>query len=155
MLKNQQIIRQLNNLKTIEPEPGFIQRTRGLIFAAPAIRPRSWVWPWAWAGALAILLLVFTLTMANPFTPRPKLSLFFNQQDLKQEFNDLTVNIQLQEINYRQNLDSAIGLALNEISDRQPDHLNTALLQKEQDALEANGVNKQKEINELLNQVIF
>lgn len=156
MLKQQEIINQLNELKAIEPEKGFVQRTRGLILAVPAIKPaRIWGWPLVWAGVAAVLLLALTLTFANPLTAKPKLSVFFNQQDLKQEFNNLSVKIQLQEIAYRQNLDSAIGLALNEISDRQPDHLNPALLQKEQAGLETDGANKQKEINDLLNQVIF
>lgn len=157
MLRNRQIIKQLNNLKNIEPEADFVRMTRGLILAAPVrhFRIRIWSWPLAWAGAVAVLLLVLTLTFANPFIAKPKLSVFFNQQDLSQEFNNLTVKLQLQEIVYRQNLNSSIGLALNEISDKQPGHLNTTLLQKEQNMLEINGSDQQKEINELLNRVIF
>lgn len=150
------IINQLNKLKAIEPDKDFVQKTRILILTTPTLKPTRRIWRWFLVSAGAFAVLLLTLTLISNFAVKPKISAFFNQQDLKTEFNNLNVQIQLQEIAYRQNLDSVISLALNEISDKQPRHLNPMLLQKEQASLETDNINQQqKEINNLLNQIIF
>ncbi len=152
--------KKLNILKEIEPRESFVSQGRFLISLQPAAKANKKVsaWPWLiFTGAFASLLL-----LANVFLDltiaQPRLSLFFNQNDLRNEFTKMALDLQLPEISYRQNIDDTILLALNEISDSQTNHLNTTLLQQEKGTLENNNnaaSQSSGEIDALLEQVLF
>lgn len=157
-MNQKEIAQKLNILKTIEPSEGFINRTRLTIAIQSRQQNRkTFAWPWMiFTGAFAAVLLVANVFL-NLSIVQPRLALFFNQNDLRNEFTELALNLKLPEISYQQNVDDAIVLALNEISDNQPSHLNTSLLQKEGKDLENrnNSQNQGEEIDALLEKVII
>lgn len=157
-MNQKEIVQKLNILKTIEPSESFVNRTRLTIAIQSRQQSRkTFVWPWMiFTGAFAAVLLVANVFL-NLSIVQPRLALFFNQNDLRNEFTELALNLKLPEISYQQNIDDAIVLALNEISDSQPNHLNTSLLQKEGRDLENKNGNQDQgeEIDALLEKVII
>lgn len=153
---NQDIIQKLKRLKSVKPEKEFILKSRRLVLAVPQKRP-IFAFSWIWAGVLAaVFLLVAVSAISTNSLLRNGYATLINPEDISQEFDNLTINIQLRQISYQQNVNSAIASALNEISDSGPRHLKTSLLEKELDTLDINGgLDKQKQINELLDKVIF
>lgn len=154
-MNQKQITEKLNNLKQIEPRPAFVNHARLWL----ALQPRQkntkvLALPWlVFAGALGAILIAANVLNTNVVQPR--LALYFSQNDLRQEFAKLAAGLQLTEISYQQNIDAAIVVALNEISDAQPNHLNPSLLQKERKALENGGVSQNgAEIDALLEKLI-
>tara|TARA_Y100000310_G_scaffold242919_1_gene247178 strand:- start:321 stop:551 length:231 start_codon:yes stop_codon:yes gene_type:complete len=74
--------------------------------------------------------------------------------DIKDELEELTISIELEEIAYSESLNEAVAVALQEISNDSLRHLNTELLLTEQEKFlfEEEG---NPEIDELLNTVLF
>jgi len=77
-----------------------------------------------------------------------------DSQKLNQEFNNLSINIQLDEISYRQDVNQTIASALSEISGTNAKHLNSSILEKEISGLKINQ-NQNGEIDEMLESVMF
>ena len=128
---NQQIIQKLKKLSNIEPDPSFVEGSRRLILAMPPKRKSlvTFMPIWGWAGALALFILVTALSYISLISvERPTVSYFFNANDLSQEFNNLSINIQLEEINYQQEIDRVIASALYEISNTNSNHLYPPIL---------------------------
>jgi len=156
-MNQKNIAKKLNILKQIEPSGAFVSRGRLLLSFQPQ-KPagkKIFALPWlAFTGAMAVVLLGANILL-NMTIAQPRLALFFSQNDLRQEFAKLAMGLQLPEISYQQNVDAAIVLALNEISDAQPNHLNPVLLQKEKKELESkNGAAPGQEIDALLQTII-
>lgn len=154
MAKNE-IAKKLNILKQIEPSPTFINHARLWLALQPRQKKTHAIaLPWlVLAGALGVIMLAANTLNTNVFQPR--LALYFSQDDLRKEFTKLATGLQLPEISYQQNVDAAIVVALNEISDTQPNHLNSALLQKEKKALDnKSNAAPSQEIDALLEELI-
>lgn len=151
------ITKKLNILKQIEPSQAFINHTRLWLAIQPGKQNQktfalSWL---VFTGALAAVFLAANVFL-NLSVAQPRLALFFSQNDLRQEFAKLALDLQLPEISYQQNIDAAIVLALNEIGDAQPSHLNTVMLQREKKALdEKSGAATSAEIDALLEKIII
>lgn len=150
----QEIIYKLNKLKGIEPDPTFVKKCRFLILEKASQKPVLVLWPrLIWIGALAGLLLIIALPNLINRKQLNAASLN-NVERLSREFNELTINIQLKEISYQQNINQAIASALTEISDTQVKHLNQSVLQEENNNFNVPDDQNQK-INDLLDKVIF
>lgn len=117
---SQKLIKQLKQLKNIEPDPNFAVRSKLLILSSPRKMGIFWVSPvWRFGFALGIFAIITTLTILfqTNKTPQPVLSSSFSENKLQEEFDNLSINISLEEIKYRQALNQAIVSALNEVSE--------------------------------------
>lgn len=147
------VAQQLHSLKLIEPESAFAKRSRSLILSQKS-GPKTFGLPaWIWAGALAAVLLSFSLYNLIYYAPKTVLS-SFDSEGLKQEFNGLSINIQLKEISYQQSVNQAIASALTEIGDNQTRHLNPSLLEAEKSGADLENLTN-PEIDDLLNQLVL
>lgn len=154
MKQNQDITEKLNSLRFIEPDAAFARTSKTLIFnSEPAVKTWSFpVWRLASSAVLATILLTFIFYQA--VRPEPVLSSSFNPQSLAQEFKNLTINVQIQEISYRQEMNQTVSSALNEVKSTNASHLNQSILQSENSVLELqDSINP--EIDKLLEKVIL
>jgi hypothetical protein len=151
------IIEQLKKLKSVKPGTDFAAATRQLILAVP--QPRRFIFPvqiWALGGAVAVLILVLVISIAGFGRISTLSDLTTNSEEIDREFKNLSINIQLQEISYRQSVNEVIASALGEISDSGPSYLKSSILERELDSLEiGNNLEKREKIEELLNKIIF
>ena len=146
----QNILRQLHNLKIIEPSPSFREKSRGLILKIP---PKTNYIEWrtlSWAGVTAMVL--FVLVVGSNLS-KPAIS-SLDENRLNKELGNLNINIQLQEISYQQKVNQTIASALNEISDDDIRHLNKSLFEFEKNNININD-SANPEIERLLNEVLF
>lgn len=152
---NQDIIQQLKKLSEIKPTGEFTAKSRRLILAVPQKRP-IFSFPLAWGAAVAVAILIVVSAVTGGLFPlQPSYAALFNQEDIKEEFNNLNINAQIRETSERQQVNRVIASALNEISDSGPRHLNQSRLEEELNSFKINGSpEKQKQIDELLQKVI-
>ncbi len=156
---NNQLIEQLKRLKTIEPDPIFKERGRVLILARTkklAPRFRFSLPILTWSGVFAAVVIILTIATADLAKPKEALSSSFDSKKLNEEFSNLNVNIQLNEIKYQQNVNQTINSALTEISQTQAKHLNQSILQKEASDLDFSSEtqSKSQQIDQLLDNVL-
>jgi hypothetical protein len=126
------IITQLKTLKAIAPDEGFARRSRTLVLAATPDRAEPVrIAPWLQlASALAFAALLLVISPLFP-SAQPVLSSSLDAARLASEFNNLPVNVQLQEIRYQQNANQTIASAVNEITNTSTNHLNTDTITNE------------------------
>lgn len=154
---NRDLIKKLNNFKLIEPDKTFFQKCRGQILALNSKPEKRFVLSWpifALSGAFAVIVLIGVLSLTFIFPKEQVSSASFDSQKLSQEFNNLSINIQLKEIKYHQDVNQTIASALSEISGTKTRHLNSSILEKEINDLEINQ-NQNGEIDEMLKSVMF
>ncbi|MDI6820839.1 MAG: hypothetical protein QMD65_01525 [Patescibacteria group bacterium] len=154
---HEEIIQQIKKLRAIRPDEQFVKNSRGLILAAngPAKIQIKVTWPiFAWS-AVAAFCIILVISLSLPRIQNSKiLSSSLDQAKIEQELNNLTINIQLEQITYNQTVSQTIASALNEISDTYIKHLNRGILESEQRTL--NDLNPQTpDIDTMLNKVIF
>lgn len=152
------LISQLKTFKTIAPDEGFARRSRTLILAAVPSRPesvRGRIMPWFFqlSGALAFAAL---LLLVSPLLPsaRPVLSSSLDPERLAGEFNNLPVNIQLQEVRYQQGTNQTVTSAMNEVAGTETRHLNPDTLNDETTLLPTLENQTSADIEALLEEVI-
>lgn len=153
---NKEIITQLKKLRFIEPDPAFVRGSRSLILSTNRVPARPHIWLWASAATVTFTLFIIVAAASYHtfFSPKPTLSSSFNSKSLEQEFNNLTINIRLEEIEYQQKMNQVIVSALNEIQNTHPSHLNNSLLKSEEaDIYLDESINPR--IDKLLEKVIF
>jgi hypothetical protein len=133
------IIEQLKTLKTIAPDEGFAQRSRTFILSAvpdQTTRRQVRFIPWLqFAGALAFAALLLLISPLLP-SAQPVLSSSLDPARLANEFNGLSVNLQLQEVHYQQGTNQTVTSAMNEIVDTKTRHLNPDTLNAETPSLD-------------------
>ncbi len=162
---NLDIIQKLNKLKNLEPDKKFTAYCRNQILET--ITPKTkmgglnWAWPiqihwpaFAWAGAITTLILVVFASYSVNRSNNILNATSFDSSKLNKEFNDLTINIQLDEISYQQIVNQTIASALTEISENKIKHLNTSVLEKEQKNMLLDNPNEDQ-IDELLKKIMF
>ena len=150
---NHDLIQKLNNLKPIAPDAVFVKKCRDALLSVRTKKSPVFNWPvFVWSGAFAVLALAVSISVVLT-APKQAVSASLDPNKLNKEFNNLAINIQLQEISYRQNINQTITSALSEISDTNTKHLNKAILEKEKNDLNASQPQEQK-IDELLETVI-
>lgn len=152
----QEIIIQLKKLRNVAPDAAFHARSKSVILALhEKQKPRiAWLPALAWAGALAAVLLVATVFFPAPNPSSLSISLL-NTQRISEEFDNLTISIQLKEIRYNQNADQTIASAINEIGETRAGHLNGALIESEFQAIQQGTGEKNGNIDRLLREVIL
>lgn len=151
---NTDLIQQLKKLRAIEPDTMFVAHSRSAVLNYKKPSPRFvFTTPHfigtAFAFAVFMLLIISFIQRSSPV-----LSSSLNPKNLSEEFENLSINIQLTEIKYNQTMNQTIASALTEISDTRTRHLNSSLLESEKDALESpNDYNN--DIDVLLDRVLF
>lgn len=143
---------QLKRSKAIAPRPEFAERSRRYICA---LETPAQVKPWGGLRlALAFAFAALLLALATFSTPaRPVLSSSLDPEKLANEFENLTVNIQLEEIRYEQRSDLTISSAIGEITDTRTKHLSAPVLEAEKASLPS-GEETVSPVDALLEQVI-
>jgi hypothetical protein len=150
---NDQTIRQLKRLKSIEPDLSFVSSSRRTILAFRKQEP-VFTWPsfrlaGAFAGLVAMLITSIALFSGNSASMA-----IASPEVLSKEFSSLNINIELQEIDYRQNINQTIASAISEISNNKARHLNQDVLSSESDNLNLDTAGTDPQIDQLLNSVI-
>ena len=155
MLKEKEIIEGLKILKKVEPEPDFVKNTRHLVLT---VKPHMQFAP-IWVAGFALAAIILAIISSKTFfaAKQPAISSSFNENSLVEEFNEMSINLQIKEITYSQNIHNTIASALTEISDYRTNHMNTSVLEAEQKYInnKLEVVNDNEEIDALLNRVIF
>jgi hypothetical protein len=83
----------------------------------------------------------------------PKTVPIASAEALSNEFNNLSVNIELRQITYNQNVNQTISSALTEITNNKLNHLNPAVLQSESSSVDPTAAPASNpQIDALLNQ---
>jgi hypothetical protein len=146
-------IENLKILKQVKPDNAFVKGTKNLILAT---KPHTKHLP-IWATSLAlmsafILLITSGIIISNQ---NPTISSSLNESFLTEEFNDMDLNLQIEEITYSQDIHDTIASALNEISNSKTNHMNSSIIESENDYInQLENVENEEEINNLLNRVI-
>ncbi len=157
MNNHEHIIKALRRFKTIEPEPTFARTSRALILETKKRNPLGAIFrlprlaPVLYGGALILLLLTASYLVFVP--SKPVVSAAFSPENLTKELANLSINIELREVSYRQSANLAIASALTEIENTSVKHLNQTLLESEEENINLEG-SVNPEIDELLNAVI-
>lgn len=157
MNMNDLIIKKLKTLEAVRPDAAFISRTRHIVLeqtqhARMSLFRVHWVHQGIFSFAGAALAILLGFLVLQPFGTTVTATSLENAQ-LSKEWNSLSINIQLKEVSYNNNAASVIASAINEIRDTDTRHLNTSLIQEEQNTLNAIEV-KNKNIDAMLNQVL-
>ena len=146
------IIEILKKIRQIQPDAEYGRLSKLAILNASVAPKKRPFFNWQLAFTMAELLLILIsgalINDSRPTAPN------LNAQALKMEFQNLSINIQLAKIEYSQNVDEAVSLALKEITDKQTDHLNPIILESEQNKLNPEYSNS-KDIDNLLNQLLL
>lgn len=134
--KRNPIIQQLKRFSSIEPDPIFVARLRSALVDvshSQVAQRRSFLrWPtfaFVGSGVLAALLIVGITQFSEPATVRAS---SLDTTALTQEFDELTLNIRLKEIDYQTEVSEVISEAVEEIVNTQTSHLNPSLIDAEQ-----------------------
>jgi len=156
---HEHIIKQLKSLQTIEPDNGFVFRTRNLFVPATIatvnISPRPFsIFNWQYASAFALVLISVIVIPFFMFTPEETLA-SLDTQALTSEIHSLPINVQLEELKYNETAQETITTAVSEASNTDTNHLNTSLIRREGEII--NAINEEEvetNVDDLLNQVI-
>jgi len=154
---NENIIKQLKTLKEITPDSGFVSRTRSLfapvsISSAPAQKNIISSFAWQYIGAFAVVLILIFSVPFFFFTPEPTLA-SLDVVSITNEIHKLPINIQLQEIQYDEEVQNTITNAISEASNTDTNHLSYSLLKDEEASIEK--IKKiDTSVDDLLNKVI-
>ncbi|TSC52012.1 MAG: hypothetical protein LiPW41_560 [Parcubacteria group bacterium LiPW_41] len=153
---HEHIIKQLKNLQTIEPDNGFVSRTRNIftpntISIATPSRSFSF-FNWQYASAFALVLLCVLAVPFFAFTPEETLA-SLDTESLASEIQSLPINVELKELNYNQKAQETITNAVSEVSNTDTNHLNESLIRKEEEIIKAEE-KVDSSVDDLLNEVI-
>lgn len=148
------IKKKLQILQTITPDASFAARTKEAVLAhVPRKRVielvnTSWIRAGAFSFAgVAVAVLVGIIIFFAPARTPAVASL--ESIKLTEELNNLSINIQLKEISYRDTADHVIASAIDEIQNTEVKHLNPSIIKEE--APLPNITTKNTEIDTLLN----
>ncbi len=147
------VISHLQKLKVVTPDSDFEAGTRRLVLAIHPTPYRIPIWIWGVSFAAVLLAVISSgLLISSP----PVISSSLDSELLRQEFNELGVNIHIKELTYQQDINQTITSALTEISNIQVSHLNPSILKSEEEQIrELEEEDGTSEIDVLLNQIIF
>jgi hypothetical protein len=156
MLMHNETIEQLRRLRAIEPDPGFVRRSRNMVLSsAPAQVVRPW-WSIApvfrFAGAAIVVGIGLMSASTMLFPPKPVLSSSLNSDSLRNEILN-TIAIQVKEISYDQVSHDTITSAIDEIRNTNASHMNPTTLKNEMDGIDL-GDTSTSTVDDLLNQVM-
>lgn len=140
------LIKELKKLQTIQPDRAFLVRGR------KTFETQTYIWQvprWAFAS-LAIVGALAIFTVLPAILPFSESSTALSADAIQKEFDNLSIGVQLKELEYNQ--EDSIVSALNEVRETRARHLNTDLLNQES-ALGDLPVSNGAEIDALLKQI--
>jgi len=153
MNNREHIVKALRRFKAIEPNPVFAKTARALILATK--KESRWTGPFrlphllpvAYGGVLVVLLLAVSYFVFVP--SKPVVSAALNLENLTNELANLSINIELREVEYHQTANLAIASALTEIENTSVKHLNQTLLESEKE-----NINLEESVNPEINRML-
>lgn len=156
---HQDIIKQLKKLRAVEPDAEFVRRSRSLLFreATPVLAafPFASVTRRQWnmlglAAGFALLM----IAILSPFTLGDRHTLSaLSAEAINREFDNLSINVQLEEMTFNENARDTIASAITEITDNKTQHLSSQLLETEIESFDIPAEDSD-EINELLREIL-
>ena len=157
-MENQEIITQLKKFSAVKPDEGYSKGSLALIVSSPKKTGLFFGFLKSTLAGVAVFSLVavvgvYLVGIWGEGEQTPYVSL--NSEDIASELADLNINIELEEVEYRQSVHHAIASALDEISSDEVSHLNRSLLEAEQDLFGDIDSSLEDEIDDLLKSVIF
>jgi len=154
MITNEEIKKSLSELKVVSPDAAFKRAVKAMILSRVPEKTVSFRFPFLKIGSVlaAIILIITAFTME--FSPTPALSSSFNPGSLEKEFQGLTINVQIEEVEYRERANQTIASALNEIENTNVKHMNNSLIEGEAESIGIESATN-PEIDALLDTVIF
>jgi hypothetical protein len=169
-MKEKDLIRALRALQQIEPEKDYTKESRLLVLSSfkhnPLEATASLVSQFnpatVWHAPLRIgsFLAVIALLVGGIYYSTTQLSPLFlpglNQEKIVAEADmiERTINVELQQLEHFSYVATESNEALEEVSVNQADHLHTATLEKEADAIDRALPQESVEISEELNQLL-
>ncbi len=152
---NQDLIRQLKSLRNIEPDAGFLRKSRAVIVSHEKQKKfgfGSYLAAWSVSFALVFLIILgyVFLPVKNEQIP------VASAETLHNELDNMNVNITLKEISYNTEVNQTIDNTLSEIVTNKASHLNAGILESESSGLAGQGTttSQSHQINQLLDQVL-
>lgn len=155
-------IQQLKTLKKISPAKDFRANSWAAIVSAPQIRKtlvshllESARYSLALGlGAIIILIALGGFSYLQLNGAAPVLVSSLNTKSLMAEADNANFEIKLAQARYSDDVNSAVAVALDIISQSTPDHLNSAVLEKEMKSFEPQNQNGKTNIDQMLNKVL-
>jgi len=157
-MKIDPIIQQLKKLRNIEPEREFLVKSKNVILLSNINQPKFFLRKYA--GWLSLSFAVFCLVLIFIVYPIRKSSLpIASAETLSREFEDLSINITLKNVNYSQNMNQTINSAISAIANNKAAHLDHIVLEQEFQKIENNNSSSTNQtstdqIDNLLNQIL-
>lgn len=141
------LILQLRKLKAIGPDTTWSTNARRVVLASRAAptslpvleRPRIFsrtFWFVAPALAAFALILVFVPPLFSDSGSVAMSQSALNPENIQEELNGLSINIQIKEIRYQETAQKTVASAISEITDTEMPHLSPSLLENELPPLE-------------------
>ena len=126
-MKPEQILKTLKLLgSAIEPDPAFLRRSRDLILASSSATSLAFRFRQLALGSVQLAasmalmaLLLFVVAGGLNRQPSPTVLASLNEKTLRRESANVSFNIELAEISYRQEFEKNISLALDVIIEDQ------------------------------------
>lgn len=156
-MRQQDLVKNLQTLKELQPERGFVFNSKQLIYESCQDRPFSLsdFFKPAMVGSFAVLtLVIFGSYLIGARSLKHSAYTSLNNERLNAELDRLTIMIELEEISYQQTVNKTVASALQEIGNDRVRHLNKNLLNAERDNLNLDK-DSGEEIESLLDSVIF
>lgn len=158
-MENKDIIQKLINLQSIKPDAAFLAHSRNLIFTekqkfSPTYTLREYFNKPIFVAVSLCMVFVIGTSVMFLSTRNTSLSSLQQTNNLQEEFQNLSINIQLKEISYSSDANEMITAAITEISDTKTRHLNQDILESEKNLIQPEGTSETK-IDTMLDQVIF
>ncbi|MGC9046644.1 MAG: hypothetical protein ACP5IC_00785 [Minisyncoccia bacterium] len=149
------LITKIKKLEKITPDTTFKANVRALLLVTPHHK-KSFIFSsgWAFAFGFAIILLAISIFfVVHPLNQPVVVS--FDSLTLTKELNDLAINQQMQNIVAFKNANNVINKALQEVKDKNVNHLNNYVLNQEQQSLNINVDSNNAQIDQLLKKAIY
>lgn len=148
---------QLNKLRDIKPDEEFILKSRREILSFQ--KNRFFVLKPFWKEAFSLALggvILFILTLSIIYFIRPKDTPIASADTLRNELENMPINIALETISYNVAINTTINKTISAITENRGSHIEKTVLEEEASKIEKSSDLKSsdKEINDLLNKVI-
>lgn len=141
------LILQLKKLRAVGPDTAWSANARRVVLASRASstalpvleRPRIFsrtFWLVAPALAAFALVLVFVPAFFGDSGSVAMSQSALNPENIQEELNGLSINIQIKEIRYQETAQKTVASAISEITDTEMPHLSPSLLENELPPLE-------------------
>ncbi len=140
----------LKQLRNVRPDGDFVYHTRAQVLAGRGPRVVSPFLTAAGGVAFAAFAMLLVTLLFNPTPPTVSA---LDTGALENEFQGLKLDLQLQKLDYNQEVHDTITTALVEI-EGETNHLNEQLIESENDLIGTLTASSSEQIDTLLNRVL-